>query len=61
MPEYSYVCLLCNEKSDETSYELNDSPCLNPTCEGVRRRVWAFYLAPVPGAGGSKGHYTGGQ
>ena len=52
---------MCNEKSDETSYELNDTPCLNAACNGVRRRVWSFYLAPVPGAGGSKGHATGGN
>lgn len=60
MPEYSYVCLLCNEKSDETSYELNDSPCLNPTCEGVRRRVFSFYLRQVDGGGGSPGRSVNG-
>lgn len=60
MPSYDYVCLLCNEKSDEDSYELNDTPCVNATCTGVRRRVWSFYLAPVKGGGGSPGKWVRG-
>jgi hypothetical protein len=58
--EYDYVCLLCNEKTTESSFGLNDSPCVNASCDGVRRRVWSFFLSQVPGAGGSPGKRAGG-
>ena len=55
MPVNDYECRKCAQRVEDSPLDLTDEPCANPTCRGVLRRVWAFYLNPVAGGGGSPG------
>jgi hypothetical protein len=61
MARWDYECRLCREVVADSEIDMTNSPCGNACCEGVLRRVWAIYVAPVPGAGGSPGHAVRGD
>ena len=55
MPANDYECRLCAQVVGDSYDDLTGRKCANPTCEGVLKRVWSFYLKPVQGGGGSPG------
>lgn len=61
MTLWDYRCRLCAKVVEDSVADITNEPCPTGVCEGVMKRIWAFYLAPVSGGGGSPGRTVRGD